>query len=266
MASRLDKGIGYAGIIPQQLVNGIPASYVSSFHISQQVELEAELRRVFTSSIGRAGYSPIFKAYRCILVTPSMIVHIVEKLRKEFPNAKVEVVDLRNYYRLLQQNLSKQLESPYADATEVSSTPDTSLGLTAVPSSGGHFEIQTVHGSKAWVGHAEPHGLLLCLDVDDAFAQCNTMKPLEVEISYLDQGNGFMELQYDSPDLKAPLDGAYKSGGTMIEIGNTGEWRTAVIQIPDPRLSNRQNDGTDLRFYKVQNDQYTIRSVKIRQH
>ncbi|MHB1456007.1 MAG: GxGYxYP domain-containing protein [Armatimonadota bacterium] len=265
MASRLDKGFGYNAPISQQLVNGIPASYVSSFHISQRVELEAELRRVFSSSVGHSGYSPVFKAYRCILVTPSMIVHIIEKLQKEFPEAKVEAVDLRNYYRLLQQKLSKPLESPYADATEISSTPDASHGLTAVPSSGGHFEIQTVQGSKAWVGKAEPHGLFLCIDVDDAFAQRSAGKPLDVEISYLDHGLGTFELQYDSQDPSAPLDGSYKNAHPLIELTNSGEWRTSVIRINDPRLSGRQNDNTDLRFYKVQNDEYVIRSVKVRQ-
>ena len=264
MASRLDKGIGYAGTIPQQLVNGVPATYVEMMHVSQMAQMETELRKVFANSVARDAYSPIFKAYRCIIVTPSMITNIVDKMRKEFPKANVEVVDLPNYFRLLHQKLSNPPVSPYSDTKEVSSTPNGSNGLVAVPSSGGYFEIQTVKGEKAWVAHQMQHGLFLCLDVDDAFAQCSAGKPLDIEISYLDQGFGSFELQYDSQDPTSPLDGSYKNARPLIELTNSGEWRTAVIPINDPRLSGRQNDNTDLRFYKVQNDEYIIRSVKVR--
>ncbi|MHB0998284.1 MAG: GxGYxYP domain-containing protein [Armatimonadota bacterium] len=264
MAARIDKGFGYGTPIPQQLVNGVPASFVQSFHVAQMREFEAELRRVFADSVGRSGYSPTFKTYRCIIVTPSMITGIIEKLRKEFPEAKVEVTDLRNYYRLLGQKLRSPLKSPYSDAVEVTAQPDAHQGLRAVPSSGGYFEIQTVQGSKAWSLKQMQHGLFLCIDVDDAFTQRTAGKPMEVEVEYLDQGTGTIELQYDLLDPAAPLDGAYKNARPVIELKDSGEWRTASFRVDDPRLNNRQNDATDFRLAKAQNDTLVIRRVTLR--
>ena len=114
MAAHIDKGFGYALPISQQMANDTPVSFVQSFHVAQQRDLEAALRRVFEDATAREGYSPTFKAYRCILVTPGMITRIIERLRREFPQAKVEVTDLRNYFRLLRRELSQPLTSPYS--------------------------------------------------------------------------------------------------------------------------------------------------------
>lgn len=264
MASRIDKGLGYCFEIPQQLVNGRAAGFVRAFHVSQKQEMEAELRRVFEASSAHEGYSPTFKTYRCILMTPSMIVHAIEKLRREFPNARVEVTDLRNYYRLLRLKLSRPLESPYRNAPEVSARPDASQGLNAVPSAGGHFKIEAIAGEKAWVSQKQANGLFLCVDVDDAFAQCASRRPMEIEVSYLDEGVNTLELQYDSLDPTAPLDGAYKDARPLVELKNSGEWRTVTIRVDDPRFGNRQNDGTDFRIYKAQNDRLVIGGVTLR--
>ena len=82
---------------------------------------------------------------------------------------------------------------------------DASLGLRVIPSAGGYFEIETVQGEKAWVVRKQQHGLVLCVEVDDAFAQDATRQPMEIEVNYLDQGNGTLELQYDSLDPAALL-------------------------------------------------------------
>ncbi|MCE5198954.1 hypothetical protein LLG39_08255 [bacterium] len=264
MASRLDKGFGYNVPMPQQLVNGTPMTYVQTIHVSQMSVLEANLRQVFENSSKSNGYSSTFKAYRCILVTPSMITNIVEKLRKEFPDAKVEITDLRNFYSLLSQKLSHPLVSPYRDSKELSAQPNTSNGVMPIQSAGGNYEIKTIQDEPAWVSSQQQYGLYLCFEVDDAFSQNDAQQPLELEVSYLDQGTGTIELQYDSLDPSAPLDGAYKSAKPIIELENSGKWCVAKFQLDDPRFSNRENDGTDLRFCKVQNDQLIIRSVTLR--
>lgn len=264
MASRIDKGFGYATPISQQLVNDTPASFVQTFHVSQKREMEAALRRVFEDAGDREGYGPTFKAYRCILVTPGMITSIIDGLRREFPQAKVEVTDLRDYFRLLHRQLSQPLKSPYREAEEVSARLDASRGLRVVPSAGGYFQIETVQGEKAWVVRQQQHGLFLCIEVDDAFAQNAAHQPLEIEVTYLDQGDGTLQLQYDSLDPAAPLDGAYKNARPLLEMKNSGEWRTATVRVDDARIGNRQNDGTDFRLFKVQNDQLAIRRVTLR--
>ena len=113
MASRLDKGFGFShGYIPQQLVSGVPATFVPFFHVSQGREFDAEMLRVFADSEKLAGCSPLFKIYRLVVFTPSMVTHGVDEARKAHPNAKVEIVDLRNYFALLKNKLMQTTLSP----------------------------------------------------------------------------------------------------------------------------------------------------------
>lgn len=263
MAARIDKGFGYNIRINEQLVNGTPVSYVPTFHVVQKREFEAELRQIFVESLNKQNSSPKFKAYRCILMTPSIISEVVDKLRGEYPSANVEIVDLRNYYKLLHQKLSSPLESKYRNTAELSIEPYNENGLTAVPSSGGHFEIKTIDDKHFWALKNEIHGLYLCIDIDDAFAQENAGKPIRVEIEYLDSGSGTIGLQYDSLDKTLPLQGTYKESKEKIEITNSMEWKTAAFTLPDPKISNRENDGTDFRLYKSQNDNMEIGRIKL---
>ena len=115
MASRLDKGFGFSqGYIPQQLVNGVPATFVPFFHVSQGREFDAEMLRVFADSEKLAGRSPLFKIYRLVVFTPSMVTHGVDEARKTHPNAKVEIVDLRNFFALLKRRLVQPAFGPRA--------------------------------------------------------------------------------------------------------------------------------------------------------
>ena len=116
MASRLDKGFGFShGYIPQQLVSGVPATFVPFFHVSQGRKFDAEMLRVFADSEKLVGCSPLFKIYRLVVFTPSMVAHGVDEARKAHPNAKVEIVDLRNYFALLKHKLTQPTSAPRAN-------------------------------------------------------------------------------------------------------------------------------------------------------
>lgn len=264
MASRVDKGFGCNQNIQQQLINHVPAGNLKTFHVAQKRELEEELTKVFANSAAAKRYTPSFKAYRCILVKPSTITGIIEKLRKQYPEARVEIVDLRNYYRLLKHKLSTAPASPYRNSPEISAAPEASAGASTVQSIGGYYTIETVQGKQAWAARKQDVGLYLCFDLDDAFAQHVAGQPVDVQIEYLDGGDGELILQYDSTDPSAIREGAYKDAGPRIQLKNTGEWRTATFRIADTKFAGRQNDSTDLRIFKTQNDELIIRSIALR--
>lgn len=87
----------------------------------------------------------------------------------------------------------------------------------------------------------------LAFDVDDSFAWFD-VKSYEVEVEYLDVGEGRFVLEYDSGDrLLAPAARACKRAGE-VELGGTGEWKVATLSLPDARFGNQLGDGEDLRI------------------
>ncbi len=87
----------------------------------------------------------------------------------------------------------------------------------------------------------------LAFDVDDSFAWFD-VKSYEVEVEYLDVGEGRFVLEYDSGDRQLePAARACKSAGA-VELGGTGEWKVATLPLPDARFGNQLGDGEDLRI------------------
>lgn len=66
-------------------------------------------------------------------------------------------------------------------------------------------------------------------------------------VTYFDQGTAAWQLQYDSNDPSAPVNGAYKSAGS-VQQQNTGTWKTAQLTVTDARFAGRQNCGADFRI------------------
>jgi glycoprotein endo-alpha-1,2-mannosidase len=84
---------------------------------------------------------------------------------------------------------------------------------------------------------------------------------LEVEVDYLDLGEGTFGIEYDSTHTVWPFQGAYKATAP-ITLTNSGQWRTARFSLPDAFLGGRQNDHADLRIFSSDNNLY-VRRVKI---
>ncbi|HPP02586.1 MAG TPA: hypothetical protein PLX83_18525, partial [bacterium] len=70
---------------------------------------------------------------------------------------------------------------------------------------------------------------------------------LVLEYTFWDEGHQRHELQYDSHDKNATLQGAYK-GTSSVLCKNTKQWVTSKITLRDARFVNRQNRGADFRF------------------
>jgi arabinofuranosyltransferase len=98
--------------------------------------------------------------------------------------------------------------------------------------------------------------------VDDTF-YLNSPQDISLTVTYFDEGNEPIYLQYDAADLASPLDldRAYKSVLLALRH-NSQTWQTATIRILDATFANHQNNGADFRLAaKLAN--LTAREVKI---
>ena len=106
MATRITPGgFGFNIQIQEQLINGTPVNSATDFHISEAARLKSVLESLYSESIGNNQSEARFLACRCILMTPSIIYNTVSELRKKYPDAKVEIVDVDNFYSLLKEKL-----------------------------------------------------------------------------------------------------------------------------------------------------------------
>lgn len=83
--------------------------------------------------------------------------------------------------------------------------------------------------------------------IDDSFKWADSMT-VDVSVEYFDQGTGSFRIEYDGPDPNAPFNGAYTGSPTVVQLSNSGSWKTAKIRLPDARFLNSQNGGGDFRI------------------
>lgn len=102
----------------------------------------------------------------------------------------------------------------------------------------------------------------LYFGIADEFARSSS-KSFEIEIEFIDGGQGSIALQYDSWDARAVLKGAYKSTPSFERRGlpRTGQ---LVFTLPDARFANRQNGGCDFRLV-ASGDELSIGRVTVRE-
>ena len=99
------KGFGFNCRINSQLIDGTPVNFVEMFHIAQVNALDKRLEELYKNSIEGQYTKAQLHSMRCILIPPHKIYAIVERLNKKYPDAKVEFIDIPNFYRLLKYQL-----------------------------------------------------------------------------------------------------------------------------------------------------------------
>jgi hypothetical protein len=122
-------------------------------------------------------------------------------------------------------------------------------GLRPVPHEEGRFESIQLRGIAVLSTKANPAGDRRCLsfDVDDSFCFFEK-RSFEIEIEFLDAGEGTFRVEYDSGDRSlAPDARPFRSAGEKA-FGGTGEWRTEKLDLPDALFGNRQPGGADVRI------------------
>ncbi|MYS20640.1 Pectate lyase superfamily protein [Streptomyces sp. DvalAA-14] len=109
-----------------------------------------------------------------------------------------------------------------------------------------HLVTGTVDGRGYWQTDRSVPGAetgFFYMNVDDGQLYDNR-DPVAVTIDYFDQGNGSMQLEYDSPGDTVPQ--MFKRSATFT-YGDSGTWKSHTFLLDDAILTNRSN-GSDFRI------------------
>jgi GxGYxY sequence motif in domain of unknown function N-terminal/GxGYxYP putative glycoside hydrolase C-terminal domain len=156
-------------------------------------------------------------------------------------------------------DLIRQCPSLNAAMRQIAARPDAAEGLTPVRSGDGELTIVERDGVRCWLVPKRTSPNYFYLHADDGFRG----SPLEIELEYLDAGNGEIALDYDSADIRAPVGGAYKRHASVVRRANSAQWLVARFRVNDARFIDSQNSQADFRFYNG-GDDLLIRAVRVR--
>jgi hypothetical protein len=195
------------------------------------------------------GLTPRFVVVRSILKTPSWYAEVERELR-QLAGDNLRVVDLYTLLALVREHETNQARNGHRAATAptVQATPQLSDGLAPLHIEDGHFEVIERQGLRYWQLPARKPPGYFYFDLDDAFLQLGPAG-VEIEIEFLDNGQGRIVLEYDSGDSAALFQGAYKPHPRAVSRRGDGQWRTERFTVADARFAGRQNGEADFRFY-----------------
>ena len=269
MAARLTPaGFGSERVPRHRLVNGTPVTKVNSFHHNAIGRLESYLAEVYRDSA--ESRRTAFHAFRVILMPPTLLVNAITRMEKQYPRARVKVMDAPNYFRLLKE--------PVQPVVLPSGLDTVSLVLSREPVVKGLDFIRTNTESKlvpvekkgrwGWQSVArkgmESHRYSY-LTVEYPKFKAGKAAAVDVEIEYFDEGAFNLQLVYDSGDENVNVipgsPGAWKEAGT-ITLTDSGTWTNASFTIRDAWFDGRCN-GADFRLQSVAGTDYTIGSVTV---
>jgi len=157
----------------------------------------------------------------------------------------------RHYGDLYRAGVRLPRQGAYAAAGEVRWDPSRELeaGLRHDPGVGDGPTAPGVRGGRACrVALPTSFGLVryLYFQVEDSFA-FDEGAPFAVRVVYYDEGDGLVQLQYDSDDPQGSVvEGAFKAGGDL-RLGDSHTWQGHVFHVPDARFVNRTH-GCDFRL------------------
>ncbi len=224
----------------------------------QQANDPAHVARVLGSFFQPDGYS--FTVMRTILVQAPTLYNQVEEILNTKTDKPSRMVDMATLLWLIREYSEHPENYPpipaFETATEVAADRLSSRGVAArIGGEDGIFEEVNAgpDSAPAWKV-LSPY---IYFDVDNGFAR-SLKGTVEAEVTYLDQGTGDFNLQYNDPG------NPYQMAAGTLQMGNSGEWRTVRFSLPNPAFSNRQNGGTDMRINNRSSQPLVIRSLKIR--
>lgn len=147
-----------------------------------------------------------------------------------------------------------------------SASPEKSDGLAIAPKPDGDGPVveKSVEGRRAWSTTQNKHSpstRYLYFEVDDAFL-FDTDEPVELTVTYLDEGPSDFQVDYDSGDPK--IEGLMQQfrPSPKQAIKGTGQWKEARFVLPHARFAGRSN-GADFRLAAAGED-LVIVSVSLR--
>jgi hypothetical protein len=153
----------------------------------------------------------------------------------------------------------------YADALEVSVTAESGdlvsegLSVNEKVTDGPVFVVEYNGDTYIRTDPTQPN-LYAYFDVADPFYY-DQHRLVEVTIEYLDEGTGWVELQYDSYNPAGIFDGSYTST-TPFPLTDSGSLATYTHTLSDARFFDRQHLCTDFR-YRVSQGPLHIKQVSV---
>jgi hypothetical protein len=251
------------GIVAQQVPTqgvhrGMP-------YLKMRADIDGSPNAAAHSILGLAsGLTPRFVVVRSILKPPSWYAEVERELGR-LAGDSLRVVDLYTLLQLVREyetSRPAQANQRYARAASVEATPALCQGLASLQVGDGPFTVAEAAGARCWqTPKSRPAGYLY-FEVDKAFLE-NGTTPLEIELEFLDRGQGQLVLEYDASDAAAPHQGAYKPHSKVVSRRGDGRWRTESFRVPDARFAGRQNGGADFRFYNGGED-LLVRAVRVK--
>ena len=155
------------------------------------------------------------------------------------------------YAQLFRKGAVLPASGPFAQADAVRWGPRQPGGLTVVATVADGPVTEALHQgvpSLATGPYKPGHPVsFLYLQVDDSFMFDELESAAEIAVAFLDDGGcAQLSVEYDNNDVKhGLLDGAFRAT-RPVAVGNTGQWRTVRLHLPDVRFAGRAN-GADLR-------------------
>ena len=96
----------------------------------------------------------------------------------------------------------------------------------------------------------------------DPELKTNGLSRVFIELDYYDEKYIPLDLDYDSTDSSATMEGRYKRMDISDSLG-LNEWHTISIELGDARFENRQNQGADFRI-ATEGGELALKRVKIK--
>lgn len=114
-------------------------------------------------------------------------------------------------------------------------------GLTAKPGDGPAEALltPTKGGRECWSTNSQGKILYLYFNLDDRFIYDNRGEPVEITVTYFDEGQGHFALAYDGESTSATYT-------APVRLTDTKTWRTHTLQLTDAKFANRLG-GHDFR-------------------
>jgi hypothetical protein len=224
---------------------------------------ESRLFPEFTAVKPKAN-APVFHNFVCVAGGfyrngdrgYSVIKRQIDRLEEVYPGRYVfllpkdQFATIRAYYS----------EKP--DRRQITARPNAEEGLTPVSTGDGEFTVVEREGALCWLVPKRSSPNYFYLETDPGFLP-QSGGAVEIELEYFNAGAGEIVLQYDSTDSRLPDAGAFKRYPYPIQRTNKAQWQLARFRVNDARFANRENGGSDFRFYNG-GDDLLIRAVRVR--
>jgi hypothetical protein len=201
------------------------------------------------------GRRHAFLTLRTVLVDPGWHKRFWDALREARPKENIQVVDPYTFFFLVKRYVERREAhrgEPWPRKNVVWTSEASDEGLTVRANDDGPFDLAARGGVDALHSPApKERPSYVYFAVNERF---HPKGPVRVSVEYLDLA-GRVGLEYDAAD------GPYTYAGEA-KMGGSGQWKTAVFDLPRPSFERRENAASDFRLINFDADLW-VRRVEV---